>query len=161
MGMEVLQGGMRPGELPLDTVDIVSNPYFGGAPAAMQATGLVRLAKAGDAAAFLGMFAVSSYEDATNGNATIVVPPAYVRFINGSVSQDTQPSVAPTSTVEGAPYDTSVTFVPGNLLYIGAAGLWEATGTAGQEKGLVTKGNTSADDAVEAIMWGTNLTATS
>jgi hypothetical protein len=160
MGMEVLEGGIRLGELPLDTTDIVNNPYYGGQPAAIETTGLVRLAKNTDDQAFVGMFAVSSYEDSQNGNATIIIPPAYVRFINGSVSQDTQPSTAPTTTVEGAPYDTTISFQPSNLLYIGTAGLWVNNGTAGQEKGIVTKGNTSADDAVEAIMWGTNLRAT-
>lgn len=159
MGLEVLNGGIRIGDLPTDIVDIVTNPYFGGAPIAMQSTGLLRLAKATDDQKFVGLAAVSSYEDSQNGNTTVIVPPAYVRMLNGSLSQD---SPLPTGqVVEGAPYDTTQTFLPGELLYIDAAGLWSnQVSTAGKEKGIVTKGNTSADDAVEAIMWGTNLRAT-
>jgi hypothetical protein len=153
MGMELLQGGYRNGEPQLDLVDIVTNPYFGGQPACQETTGLVRLAKSADDQAFRGLFNNSSYEDSFNGNATIVEGACFVRFINGSLSQD---SPLPNGTVvEGAPYDNTVTFNPGDRLYIGSSGLWENTGTAGQEKGLVTKGNTATDDAVEAIMYPT------
>jgi hypothetical protein len=158
MGLEVLQGGFRVGELAMDVADAVTNPYFGGQASAIESTGLVRLAKAADANAFLGLYQNSSFEDGQNGNATVVVPPAYVRMLNGSISQD---SPVNGQIVEGAPYDTTISFVPSNLLYIAASGLWSNTGVAGQEKGIVTKGNTSADDAVEAIVWGTNLTAVS
>ncbi len=158
MGMQLLQGGWRNGEPQLDTADIVNNPYFGGQPAAQESTGLVRLAKNTDSAAFRGLFNNSSYEDSFNGNATIVEGPCYVRLINGSISQD---SPLPNGqVVEGAPYDTGTSFAPGNLLYIGSSGLWENTGTAGEEKGMVTKGNTSTDDAVEAVMFPSVMQAT-
>lgn len=159
MGLQVLQGGIRWGEAAMDVTDAVTNPYFGGQPSCMQTSGLVRLAKTADADAFVGVYQNASNQDAENGNATVVVPPAIVRFINGSVEEDTTNNAG--AVLEGAPYDTSTTFSPSNLLYIGSTGLWENSGTAGTEKGIVTKGNTSADDAVEAIMWGTNLTATS
>lgn len=160
MGLEVLQGGMLIGELPADIADMTANPYFGGAPIAMQNTGLTRLAKATDDQVFIGLAQNSSFEDSTNGNCTVVAGNAYVRFIDGSVSQDEQPSTQPTETVEGAPYDTTLTFVPGDKLYIAASGLWTNVAAAGKEKGIVTKGNTSADDAVEAIMYPSNLRAT-
>lgn len=159
MGLEVMNGGIRIGELPLDTVDIINNPYFGGQACAMQATGLTRLAKNVDDQLFLGLFAVSSFEDSTNGNSTVIVPPVYARLINGSLSQDSPTPQG--QVVEGAPYDTTKTFLPADKLYIDANGLWTNVVDAGKEKGIVTKGNTSADDAVEAIFWGGNLRATS
>lgn len=158
MGLEVLKGGDPIGELPVDLTDIATNPYFGGAPIAMQTTGLVRLAKSADDQAFIGLSQNSSSEDALNGNATVVINGCYVRMFNGSLQVD-----SPTpggDVVEGAPYDTTKTFLPSQRLYIDANGLWTNVVDAGKEKGIVTKGNTAADDAVEAIIFPTNLRAT-
>lgn len=157
MGMEWLNGGMRIGELPLDLTDVATNPYFGGQPAQIGAAGL-KLAKANDDQSFVGCFLNSSFEDSQNGNATIITGVSYVRFVNGSISQDSPtPSGA---TVEGAPYDTALTFSIGDKLYIDANGKWTNVANAGRQKGIVTKGNTATDDAVEAILFPSNLRAT-
>ena len=157
MGMEWLNGGMRIGELPLDLTDAASNPYFGGQPAQMGTSGL-KLAKANDDQSFVGVFLNSSYEDSQNGNATIISGQAYVRFLNGSISQDSPTPQG--TTVEGAPYDTSLTFATGDKLYIDANGKWTNVANAGRQKGIVTKGNSATDDAVEAILFPSNLRAT-
>lgn len=157
MGMTWLNGGQRIGDLPLDVADLASNPYFGGQPAQVGTAGL-KLAKADDDQSMVGVFLNSSYEDLQNGNGTIITGTAYVRFLNGSVSLD---SPTPQGTaVEGAPYDTAITFVAGNKLYIDANGKWTNVANAGREKGIVLKGNTANDDAVEALLFVNNLRAT-
>jgi hypothetical protein len=157
MGVEWLNGGMRIGDLALDTTDAATNGYFGGQPAQIGANGL-KLAKAANDQTFVGVFQNSSFEDLQNGSATLLTGVCYLRFINGSVSQD---SPTPTGqVVEGAPYNTSLTFNPGDKIYIDANGLWTNVANAGTEKGIVTKGNTGSDDAVEVILFPSNLRAT-
>jgi hypothetical protein len=151
MGVSQLQGGFQDGELPLNMTDSAQgvHPYFGGQPATIDASG-VRLCLSGDEKKFIGVFKNSSYQDRQNGNATILGGICRLKFINGSISADnTDPNG---NVIEGAPYDTTVTFAPGDKIFISATGLWTNTGTAGQEKGIVIKGQSTSDDSVEVYM---------
>ena len=114
----------------------------------------VKLCKVANRANFIGLFAVSSYEDLKNGNTTIISGGGLVKLTNGSVSQDSTTSTG--TVVEGAPYDTSVTFAPGNGVYIAAGGLLTNTGVPGQAIGVVVKGQGTNDDSVEFYMFPIN-----
>lgn len=159
MGMQWLNGGMRVGDLPLNMMDSAPavHPYFGGSPLAIDASGL-RLALAADDQKFVGVAVCSSSEDRKNGNASFVTGTAYLRFMNASVSADSPDASG--NVVEGAPYDTALTFVPSDLIYIDANGKWTNVAAAGKEKGIVVKGNTVADDSIEVILYPTSLRAT-
>lgn len=150
MGVRLLQGGFRDGEIPLNSGDAVTNPFYGGQPATIDASG-ARLAKSADQKKFIGVFAVSSYEARKTGVVTILAGAGRFQFTVGSASQDVANDLG--DTVEGAPYDTTVTFTAGDLLYISSTGKWTNTGTAGQEKGIVIKGQTSQDDSVIAYIF--------
>jgi len=150
MGVRLLQGGFRDGEIPLDSTDAASNPFYGGAPATIGASG-AKLAKSATQKAFIGVFAVSSYEARKTGVVTILAGAGRFQFLVGSASQDVANDLG--DTVEGAPYDTTVTFAAGEFLYISATGKWTNTGVVGQEKGIVIKGQTSQDDSVIAYVF--------
>ena len=157
MGMEWMGGGDRIGDIALDLTDIASNPYFGGQPLQIGANGL-KLAKAATHQSLVGLAVNSSSEDVQNGMGSIVIGVAYVRLMNASDAVDNTNNIG--TAVEGAPYDTTKTYTPGDKLYIDVTGLWTNVVAAGTEKGIVTKGNTLTDDAIEAIMFPTNLAAT-
>ena len=145
MGMDILQLLFKDGDIPMDPA---TPAYFGGQPAAIGANGAT-LAIAEDAK-YIGMMKNSSYEDQKNGNVTIVHGGKVV-FINGSNEID---SVINGATVEGAPYDTTLTYGAGDYLWIQATtGLWKNTGTAGREKGIVIKPATGTDGNMEAYMF--------
>jgi hypothetical protein len=149
MGVTQLQGGYQDGELPLNMTDSAQgvHPYYGGQPATIDANG-VRLALVADETAIIGVFKNSSYQDRQNGNATILGGVCRLKFINGSGSADnTDPNG---NVIEGAPYDTTITFNPGDKIYVSAAGLWtNVSGGAGTAKGIVIKGQNTSDDSVE------------
>ncbi len=153
MGMELLNGGYRDGELALDVADAASsaNPYFGGQPAQIGANG-AKLCKQADEAGCIGVFQNSSFEDLKNGNTTVVTGTSKVRFINGAVGQDNQDEAG--NVVEGAPFDTGVTFAVGDDLFIDSNGKWARTGTGGQRKGIVLKAPVATDDTLEAYFFG-------
>jgi hypothetical protein len=101
-----------------------------------------------DEASIIGVFKNSSFQDRQNGNATILSGVCRLKFINGSGSADnTDPNG---NVIEGAPYDTTITFAPGDKIYVNAAGLWtNVSGGAGTAKGIVVKGQSTSDDSVE------------
>jgi len=136
MGLNLKNGCFRDGERVLNRTDAATNKYFGGQPLCSDSNG-VRLAKAADRAIFSGLAAVSSYEDLKNGNVTIISGDGLVQVTNGSASQDTTDPVG--NIVEGAPYDTTVSFVQGNGVYISATGFLTNTGAAGTAIGTVVK----------------------
>jgi hypothetical protein len=151
MGVIQSQGGFQDGEMPLNMTDSAPtvHPYFGGQPATIDGNG-VRLALSGDEASFIGVFKNSSYQDRQNGNATVLGGICRLKFVNGSVSADnTDPNG---NVIEGAPYDTTITFSPGDHIYINATGFWTNTGTAAQAKGIVVKGQNTSDDSVEVYL---------
>lgn len=160
MGLDVLQGGELVADLPMDTVDGAAgaNPYFGGQPLVIETTGKTRLGMDTDFASYIGLAKNSSAEDLPQGIATVVFGAAYVRMIDGS-NQEDSPNSDGTIT-EGAPWDTNLNWAPADKLYLGSAGLWVNNGTAGEEKGIVTKAPATADDALEALMFPGILHAT-
>jgi hypothetical protein len=152
MGVIQIQNTFQDGELPINLTDSAPtvHPYYGGQPATIDANG-ARLALSGDQKKMIGVFKNCSYEDRQNGNVTILSGASKLRFINGSVSQDnTDPQG---NVVEGSPLDPSVTLGPSDFLYINATGFWTNIGTAGQEKGIVVKGQSVNDDSVEAYLF--------
>ena len=156
MGMDIMFLSFKDGEIPVNPLIVVggstiNTPYFGGMPAAIHTTGQAILALGGTPA-YLGMFKNSSYEDLLNGNATIVHGASKVVFMNGSNEVDT---IVNGVTVEGAPYNTALTYVAGEYLYVTAAtGLWtNSSGGNGTPKGIITKPATSTDSTMQAYMF--------
>lgn len=157
MGMDIMQLGFKDGELAVNplitpTGTTTASPYFGGQPVAMHTDGTVILAL-GSTPKYLGMAKNSSYEDVANGNAVVVSGASKVVFMNGSNEQE---SVTPQGvTVEGAPYDTTLTWAPGEYLYIGNTdGLWTNVSTSnGTPKGIVVKAPSATDGTMHAYMF--------
>ena len=147
MGATLKNGGVRHGEFRLNVADAQTNKYFGGQPLCIDASG-VRLCKAADRAKFIGLAAVSSYEDLKNGNVTVLTGSgAIVKLYDASVSQDNTDAVG--TVVEGAPYDTAIAFVPGEKVYIDANGKFTNVPDAGKAVGIVIKGQGVNDNSVE------------
>jgi len=144
MGVRESQLVFKDGEIPMDPA---SDAYYGGQPAKIGAAG-ASLAKSEDAA-YIGIMKNSSYEDNKNGNVTIIYG-GKVTFLNGSDQID---SVINGETVEGAPYDTTLTWNAGDYLYIASSGLWSNTGTSGKEKGIIIRPATSVDGSMDAYMF--------
>lgn len=153
MGMQILQLSFKDGNIPLDPL-VAANGYFGGMPAAINALGQATLATSGGGSpAYIGMFKNSQYEDAQNGNVTIVFGASKVMFMNGSDQvENTDPAG---NTIEGAPYDTTQTYANAQYLYIDhLTGKWtnQSAGN-GTAKGIITKAPTSTDSTMEAYMF--------
>ena len=146
MGMDILQLVFKDGEIPMDPA---SGAYYGGAPAAIGANGAALAVI--DAAKFIGVFKNSSYEDAQNGNCTIVYGGKIV-LLNGSNQID---SVVNGVTVEGAAYNTALTYNAGDYLYITVtSGLW--TNVAGTvPRGIVISPASGTNGNMEAYMFMT------
>ena len=156
MGMDIMFLSFKDGEIPVNPSIVVggtgaNSPYFGGQPAAISTSGQAILAL-GATPAYLGMFKNSSFEDLQNGNASIVHGASKVVFMNGSVEVDT---VVNGVTVEGAPYDTALTYAAADYLYVTAAtGLWTNVSAGnGTAKGIVTKPATTTDSTMHAYMF--------
>ena len=147
MGATLRNGGVRHGEYKLNVADAQANKYFGGQPLCIDANG-VRLCKAADRAKFIGLAAVSSYEDLKNSNVTVLTGAgAVVKLYDGSVSQDNTDAVG--TVVEGAPFDTNLVFVAGEKVYIDANGKFTNVLDAGEAVGIVIKGQGVNDNSVE------------
>lgn len=147
VGMTLKQGGVRHGEYSLNVTDAQTNKYFGGAPLCIDANG-VRLCKAADRSNFIGVAAVSSYEDLKNGNLTVISGHGSIlKFTDGSASQDNTDPVG--NVVEGAPWDTTKVFVAGQKVYIDANGKYTNVVDAGKAVGTVTKGQSVNDNSLE------------
>jgi hypothetical protein len=157
MGMDIMQLGFKDGELPINplitpTGTTTASPYFGGQPLAINTDGTVILAL-GSTPKYIGMAKNSSYEDASNGNATVVSGASKVVFLNGSNEVD---SVTPQGlTVEGAPYDATLTYTAGDYLYIAnGSGLWtNVSSSNGTPKGIIVKPPSSTDGTMHAYMF--------
>ena len=144
MGVDIKQITYKDGEIPMDPA---SEAYFGGQPAKIGAAGASLLKT--ETGTYIGIFKNSSYEDAKNGNVTIIRS-GKVEFLNGSNAID---SVINGQTVEGAPYDTTKTYAAGEYLYIDANGKWSNTGTAGRERGIIVRPATASDGSMEAYLF--------
>ena len=156
MGMDVMQLSFKDGELPVNplitpTGSTTASPYFGGQPLAINTDGTVILAL-GSTPKYIGVAKNSSWEDLQNGNAVVVGGASKVVFFNGSNEQD---STVNGVTVEGAPYDTTLTWANGDYLYVAnATGLWTNVSTSnGTPKGIVVKAPTSTDGTMHAYMF--------
>jgi len=156
MGMDVMQLSFKDGELPVNplitpTGTTTASPYYGGQPAAMNTDGTCILAL-GATPAYLGVFKNSSWEDLQNGNAGIVHGASKVAFFNGSNEQD---STVNSLTVEGAPYDTTLTWAAADYLYVNhTTGLWtNVSSSNGTAKGIVVKAPTSTDGTMHAYLF--------
>ena len=156
MGMDAMFLNFKDGELPIQPTIVpggttISSPYFGGQPAAIYTDGTVVLAL-GATPLYIGLFKNSSWEDMLNGNATIVSGASKVALFNGSNEID---SVVNGVTIEGAPYDTSLTWANGDYLYVNhTTGLWSnVSASNGTAKGIVVKCPTSIDGTLHAYMF--------
>lgn len=127
MGMNLAFGSFRDGENPCDPLVLSGSvTYFGGQPASILADGSITLTVTANLK-YIGVLHNSSFEDTKIGNAAVIPGPAKITLINGSNAED--PTVGVT-TVEGAPYDTNLTYAAGDLLYISATGFWQNTSAA-------------------------------
>lgn len=153
MGMDILQLSFKDGEFAVDP-NLAANSYFGGMPAAINTDGTATLATSGGGSPlYIGMFKNSHYEDAQNGKATVVAGASKVQFMNGSNQVDTTDPAG--ATIEGAPYDTTQTYVNGQYLYINkTTGLWtnQSSGN-GTAKGIITLAPSSTSSIMEAFMF--------
>jgi len=148
--MDVMQLTWKDGEIPLNTALVLATGYFGGQPAMINSSGQATLATGGSPT-YIGMFKNCWTEDSKNGNVTIIPGGTKVIFFNGSNSIDVTDEAG--NTIEGAPYDTTLTYDEGEYLYINATtALWQnaAVGTA---KGIIIKAPTATDSSLIAYMF--------
>ena len=153
MGMQILQMGFKDEGFTVDPL-LAANSYFGGQPVAINALGQATLATSGGGTPlYVGMFKNSHFEDAQNGKATVVSGASKIQFMNGSDQVENQDPAG--NTIEGAPYDTTLTYAAGEYLYINkTTGLWTNVSAGnGTAKGIIVKPATSTDSVMDAYMF--------